>query len=118
MKKLLMNAAAITILSAATGLASAEDYGHDEAKSWDKNAAKSWDKKGMEKKMMMGRHAMSGTIEVIDLKTGWIKLKTSEGEMTVHFPAQSIKDLKNGDIITVHLSFSKGEEMMDDKMKK
>jgi hypothetical protein len=70
--------------------------------------------------MTMGRHVMSGSIEMVDLQTGWIKLKTGDGDMVVHFPTPSIKDMKNGDIITVYLSFSKGktdEEMMNGKMK-
>jgi len=114
MKKIPVYAATIVILCAASGFAVAEDYGQNDAKSWGKNE--------MGKKMMMGEHGMSGTIENIDHQTGWIKLKTAAGVMTVHFPSQSTKDLKNGDMITVHLSFSKGEEkmdkLMDDKMMK
>lgn len=116
MKKILARITMVMILSTTAGFAVADDYGNNEMKSWDH--------KGMEKKMVMGRHSMSGTLESVDLKTGWIKLKTSEGEMTVHFPSQSIKDLKSGDMITVHLSFSMGEEMMkggemmDENMKK
>jgi len=116
MKNLLVNTIAMMILCAVTGLAAAGDYGYSEAKSWSN--------KGMEKNMMSGKHAMSGTIETVDPKTGWVKLKTSGGDMTLHFPAQSIMDLKKGDVITVHLGFSKSEEMMknekmmDEKMKK
>jgi hypothetical protein len=114
MKNILVHVATILILCATSGFVAAEDYGHDEAKSWSKN--------GMEKTMMMGKHVMSGTVEMVDLQTGWIKLKTAEGDMVVHFPTPSIKDIKNGDIITVSLSFSKGkkmdDEMMDEKMKK
>ena len=104
MKKTLLSVTTMIILSMSSGFATASDYyGSDEAKSWGK--------KGMEK-MMMGRHSMSGTITTINQQTGLLTLKTGAGDMTVHFPQESIKDLKNGHTISVHLSFSKGDEMM------
>lgn len=60
--------------------------------------------------MMMGRHWMEGKVESVDHKTGWLKVKTSEGDLNVHFPPDSIKDLKEGETITVHLSYIKGEK--------
>ena len=66
---------------------------------------------GMKAKKM-GVHNMAGTIEKIDHKTGMVSVKTGEGTLDVHFPPPAIKDLKMGDTITLHLSFSKGGEMM------
>ena len=56
---------------------------------------------------MMGEHDMTGTIERIDHKTGVVKLETKPHDLELHFPPDSIKDLKKGDKITVHMSFKK-----------
>ncbi len=113
MKKILVYVTAMLFICTTSGLSAAEDYGS--------NDQKACSKKG-EEEAMMGKHVMSGTIDMIDLQTGWIKLKTDEGIMVVHFPIPSMKDMKNGDIITVYLSFSMGKkmdsEMMNEKMKK
>lgn len=112
MKSFLISVAAIFSLTAllifgiAPGFVSADEY--------------SQGGKAMEKESMsMGNHDMSGTIEGINHKTGWIKLKTGMGEMTIHYPPQAISDLKKGDKITAHLSYSKEEEAMkeEEKMK-
>ncbi len=58
--------------------------------------------------MMMGEHSMTGTIKSIDHKSGVLKVDTKPHEMELHFPPDSIKDLKKGDKITVHLGFEKG----------
>jgi hypothetical protein len=55
-----------------------------------------------------GEHAMSGTVTDIDHDTGKLSLNTQVGELDLHFPPQSVKDVKEGDQLTVHLSFSKG----------
>lgn len=57
--------------------------------------------------MMTGWHKMAGTVGNIDYAKGVLTLKSSAPEMTLHFPPASIKDLKNGDTITVNLGFSK-----------
>lgn len=54
----------------------------------------------------MGEHSMSGTITVINHKTGWLKLKTHEGVMRLHYPPSTVKELKKGEKITAHLSYS------------
>lgn len=59
----------------------------------------------------MGKHDMTGTIETIDPAKGLVGLKTDLGTLNLHFPPESIKDLKKGDTITVNLSYSKkGDE--------
>lgn len=55
-----------------------------------------------------GEHSMSGTISRIDHSNGKVTVKTGEGNLDVHFPPQSIANLKKGDTITVHLGFSEG----------
>src|SRR5215831_18643087 len=54
---------------------------------------------------MMGEHEMTGTIGQIDHKSGVVKLESKPHDLELHFPPDSIKDLKKGDKITVHMSF-------------
>lgn len=58
-----------------------------------------------------GRHSMSGTITAIDQTTGLVSVKTNVGELKLHFPPASIKNLKENDMITAHMGFSKGSAM-------
>ena len=57
---------------------------------------------------MMGNHSMTGTVDRIDHAKGMLTLKHSAADMTLHFPPAAIKDLKNGDTITVRLGFTRG----------
>jgi hypothetical protein len=57
---------------------------------------------------MMGSHSMTGTVDKIDHAKGVLMLKHGAADMTLHFPPAAIKDLKNGDTITVNLGFTKG----------
>lgn len=59
--------------------------------------------------MLMGRHKMSGTVSMIDHAKGTLVLKTGAADMTLHFPPDSIKTLKNGDAITAYLGFRMAE---------
>lgn len=56
---------------------------------------------------MMGVHKMTGTVDRLDHAKGMLMLKTGAGDLVLHFPPPAIKDLKDGDAITVQLSFSK-----------
>jgi hypothetical protein len=58
------------------------------------------------KSKMMGRHRMKGSVTDVDHKTGFIKVDTEEGEMTVHFPPKSIRHLAPGEEIIVYLGYS------------
>jgi len=75
------------------------------------------EKMGMMKdgSMMMGMHKMTGTVGNIDHAKGVLMLKTGAADMTLHFSPDSIKDLKEGDTITVKLGFSKGMPAATDK---
>jgi hypothetical protein len=55
-----------------------------------------------------GEHSMTGTVTDIDHQTGKISLDTQVGELDLHFPPPALKDVKEGDQLTVHLGFSKG----------
>lgn len=55
-----------------------------------------------------GEHAMSGTVTDIDPQTGKLSLSTEVGDLELHFPPSALKGVKEGDPLTVYLSFSKG----------
>ena len=81
---------------------SVSGYSADESKKDQANASAAVDTEGM-----MGGHDMTGTIDKIDHKTGVVKLESKPHDLELHFPPNSIKDLKKGDKITVHMSFKK-----------
>ena len=43
---------------------------------------------------------------MIDHTTGMLTLNTMEGDLKLHFPPPTVQNLKEGDKITVHLSYS------------
>lgn len=97
------------ILSLSSDFVSADEYAKDSAMIMNNESAES---------VPMGKHNMSGTIETINSRTGWMKLKTAMGVLTIHYPPPTVKDLKKGDNITVHLSYTKDDDKMKDgKMK-
>lgn len=53
---------------------------------------------------MMGQHDMNGTVESVNHKD-IVMVKTDDGSLKVHFP-NAKQDLKKGDKITLHLSYS------------
>lgn len=55
---------------------------------------------------LMGIHTMSGTIEDIDKESGVVDLKTAVGDLKLHFPPQSLANVKEGDQIEVQLGFN------------
>jgi hypothetical protein len=56
---------------------------------------------------MMGMHKMTGTVEKLDQAKGTLMLKTGVADLMLHFPPPALKDIKNGDTITVQLGFHK-----------
>ena len=56
----------------------------------------------------LGEHSMTGTVTDIDHETGKLSLNTQVGELDLHFPPPALKDVKEGDQLTVHLGFMKG----------
>jgi hypothetical protein len=55
-----------------------------------------------------GEHSMTGAVTDIDHDTGKLSLNTQVGELDLHFPPPALKDVKEGDQLTVHLGFMKG----------
>ncbi|HLP97419.1 MAG TPA: hypothetical protein VK149_03130 [Sideroxyarcus sp.] len=61
----------------------------------------------MREDCLKGSHDMTGKVSKIDRARGMLVLKHGASDITMQFPAASLKELNNGDTITVHLSFSK-----------
>lgn len=64
---------------------------------------------------VMGDHDMSGTVSKLDSKKGTFVLTTGMGPLQLHFPPEVLKDVKNGDKITVHLGLTKDAAMPEKK---
>lgn len=62
--------------------------------------------------LMLGRHKMKGTVSMINYAKGTLVLKNSVADMTLHFPSDAIKKLKEGDTITVYLGFKMAEPQL------
>jgi hypothetical protein len=56
---------------------------------------------------MMGSHSMTGKVSKIDHAKGTLMLSHQAADMMLHFPPAAIKELKNGDTITVYLGFNR-----------
>jgi hydrogenase maturation factor len=56
---------------------------------------------------MVGMHEMSATVKAIDSKTGLVDVDAGGMALKVHFPPSTLKELKTGDKITLHLGFAK-----------
>ena len=61
----------------------------------------------MKSSVAMGMHDMPATVTEVDHKTGMVDVDSMNMKLKVHFPANSVADLKKGDKITLHLGFSK-----------
>ena len=51
----------------------------------------------------MSRHTMDGQVTKVDAKKGWVDVKTSEGSMKLHFPPETLANVKKGDSVSVEL---------------
>ena len=60
-----------------------------------------------------GRHRMSGTITAIDHQKGVFDLRTDAGTLTLQFPASAVRDLKEGDEITMQVAFMQDTPQKD-----
>lgn len=97
MKKFLLMLASSLFIANLAISAQADEYG---------KSGTGMDKmKGSSK--MMGMHKMTGAVDKIDHAKGTLMLKSGMADMALHFPPSSIKDLKDGDTITVELGFTK-----------
>lgn len=55
----------------------------------------------------MGEHWMTGKITNIDHNKGLVTVKSEDHTLKLHFPPTSLRDLKDGDQISVEMSFTK-----------
>jgi hypothetical protein len=51
----------------------------------------------------MSRHMMEGQVTKVDAKKGWVDVKTPEGSMKLHFPPETLANVKKGDSVSVEL---------------
>jgi hyperosmotically inducible protein len=51
-----------------------------------------------------GRHTMTGEVTQVASERGHVHLKTPEGELVLHFPPATLRDVKPGDRLTVELA--------------
>lgn len=58
---------------------------------------------------MMGRHMMPATVTSIDKKTGLLGVNAEGMDLRLHFPPESLADVKKDDKITVMMAFRIGE---------
>lgn len=61
-----------------------------------------------QKLKVQGAHTMYGDVTNVDHAKGNLTITNNGAEMVLHFPPDSIKDLKPGDTITVLLGFETG----------
>ncbi len=54
---------------------------------------------------MMGQHNMPAEVTAVDHSTGIVKLDSLGMQLVVHFPPPTIKELKAGDHISLHLGY-------------
>src|SRR5207249_2461246 len=54
----------------------------------------------------LGEHRMTGTVSKLDREKGFVRVKTHESTLDLYFPPQMVRNLKQGDRITVDLAFS------------
>lgn len=62
---------------------------------------------GMMGAHMMGMHVMTVTVTALDAKTGLVDASAGNIALKLHFPPASLADVKAGDKLSVHLSFTK-----------
>ncbi len=66
------------------------------------------------KTLWHGTHTMSGTVTEVDHTTGMLSLQTPEGELKLHFPPDTLTEVKNGESLTVSLGFHAGASSMSE----
>jgi hypothetical protein len=62
---------------------------------------------GMMGARMKGMHVMAVTVTALDAKTGLVDASSGNMALKLHFPPASLADVKAGDKLSVHLSFTK-----------
>ncbi len=107
-KSILLSSSLLAATLAISALAGDYEYGRGMMKGGGMMGDCTMDARGMHGECpMAGSHSMTGKVDKIDHANGTLTLKHGAANMLLHFPPAAIKDLKNGDTITVHLGFSK-----------
>ena len=88
--------------TAAGGLAVAQDTTPKSA-----TMAQEMKHEDMKSSSAMGMHDMPATVTEVDHKTGMVDVESMNMKMKVHFPANTVADLKKGDKILLHLGYTK-----------
>jgi len=52
-----------------------------------------------------GAHQVAGTVERIDHKKGLVEVKTDQTQLTLRFPAKAVRDVNQGDPVTIGMAF-------------
>lgn len=101
---------ALPVLAASLALATAAAWAQEGMQN-DKSMQENMRHEGMSKGMhgMEGSHAMPGTVTAVDTKTGMVDVDSEGMSLRVHFPPSALANLKKGDKITLHMSFSKAK---------
>lgn len=105
--KLLIGLAAWAIGATAVGLASAQAPEREPTGPEGRETPAQAGQAGQaaQAKGFKGQHAMEGTVQAIDEKTGKVTLETREhGQLVLHFPPPALSGVKVGDSITVQLA--------------
>lgn len=55
----------------------------------------------------MGDHSMPARVTKVDHKTGLVYVVSEGMHLVVHFPPPAVEDLKSGEKIKLHMSYSK-----------
>lgn len=115
-KKTVSTAALVAALAGSLALASAGAFAADNAAAdaHKKPAAGAAESGGMGSMhhpktghaRVLGAHMMKGTVEDVDTNTGMMDVKTEMGTLKLHFPPKSVKQVKKGEEVKVHLSFT------------
>lgn len=62
---------------------------------------------GMMQNRMMGMHVMPVTVTALDAKTGLVDATSGGMTLKLHFPPESLANVKAGDKLSVHMGFRK-----------
>jgi len=54
-----------------------------------------------------GANQITGTVQRVDHKKGWVDVKADQTHLTLRFPAKAVRDVKQGDPVTVGMSFTR-----------
>ena len=51
-------------------------------------------------------HVVEGEVTKVDVKKGWIDVKTPDGRMKLHFPPSALQSVKVGDGVSIEMALA------------